>query len=69
MWRDDGRCGPAYKLPNESPIWENDIPAQCNPNGFAEKVGPCCNLDSGWCGNSNTDCQCKNCTNYATGKS
>ena len=60
-WRDDRRCGSNFLL-------ENGKPAECEPNANAEKEGPCCNLDTGWCGNSNSSCECTNCINYASGE-
>ena len=54
-WRDDGRCGGYFPLPDGSP-------AQCNPHG----ENPCCNYD--WfhreCGNSAEHCACSSCVNY-----
>lgn len=43
-WRDDGRCGANFPL-------ENGKPSECNPHADADQKGPCCRLDSGWCGN------------------
>ena len=51
-WRDDGRCGRDYLLPDGSP-------AECNPRGKE----PCCNLDR-ICSEMPADCFCENCTDH-----
>ncbi|KAF4691541.1 hypothetical protein FOZ60_015269 [Perkinsus olseni] len=52
LYRDDGRCGSQYPLPDGRP-------AQCNPWEF-----PCC-ATSGWCGETEFHCDCPGCRNYA----
>ena len=56
MWRNDGKCGRLYPLPNGTA-------AQCNPDG--EK--PCCSSVWNWgeCGNSREHCSCGHCTDYS----
>lgn len=44
-WRDDGRCGPKYPAPGAKDFGE------CDPNADENEKGPCCNPQSGWCGN------------------
>ena len=51
-WRNDGRCGSNYLLPDRSP-------AECNPGG--EK--PCCSQD-GQCSELPANCFCENCTDH-----
>ena len=59
MWRDDGRCGQMFKLPDgESSI--------CDPNSMKDKVGPCCSR-RGWCGNSDRHCKCNGCVDHRAG--
>jgi len=53
-WRDDGRCGRDYLLPNGQP-------AQCNPSSES-----CC-APSGWCGHTDDHCLCEECVSYAQG--
>ena len=54
MWRNDGKCGKYYPLPNGTA-------AQCDPDG--EK--PCCHsVFNGECGNTTEHCSCRNCTDY-----
>ena len=54
-WRNDGRCGSNYPLPNGTA-------AECNPDG----KNPCCNMDIGQCGNTSSHCLCKyHCTDYS----
>ena len=54
MWRNDGRCGSDYKLPNETQ-------AQCDPYG----ENPCCNnWEGGMCGNTTEHCSCDDCVDY-----
>ena len=52
MWRNDGKCGSGYPLPNGTA-------AQCNPDG----ENPCCSRD-GECGNTEEHCFCNYCVNY-----
>ena len=53
-WRDDGKCGDLYRLPDGTP-------AQCDPDG----KNPCCgNKVIGKCGNTKDFCTCTKCTNY-----
>ena len=54
MWRNDGKCGSYYPLPNGTA-------AQCDPDG----ENPCCS--DGWngeCGNTTEHCSCRYCTDY-----
>jgi hypothetical protein len=44
-FRSDGRCGPDFPAAGAPTFGE------CDPTGNADKVGPCCRVDSGWCGN------------------
>eukprot|EP00039_Didymoeca_costata_P003122 m.65225 g.65225 ORF g.65225 m.65225 type:complete len:283 (-) comp11719_c0_seq4:19-867(-) len=44
-FRSDGRCGPNYGAPGSPDFGE------CDPNSDADQKGPCCRVDSGWCGN------------------
>ena len=54
MWRNDGKCGYHYPLPNGTV-------AQCDPDG----KNPCCSSDeNGECGNMTEHCSCRQCTNY-----
>ena len=46
-WRDDGRCGPNFKL-------ESGADAQCN----ADSEAHCCS-PAGWCGGSAEFCNCE----------
>ena len=53
-WRNDGRCGSYYPLPDGTP-------AQCDPDGDK----PCCSSSwAGECGNTAEHCFCSSCTNY-----
>ena len=52
-WRNDGRCGSDYLLPDDSP-------AQCDPDG----ENPCCS-SFGECGNTANHCSCSDCVDYA----
>ena len=54
-WREDGRCGPSYPLPDGSR-------SECDPDGDK----PCCNhYLYGKCGNTAEYCTCDNyCTNF-----
>ena len=56
MWRDDGRCGPSFKL-------QNGEPGQCNPEEWGDRKGPCCSTN-GWCGDSDAHCLCDGCVDY-----
>ena len=55
-WRNDGRCGSDYSLPDNSP-------AECDPDG----ENPCCG--SHWwdrrCGNTADHCSCSDCIDYS----
>ena len=57
MWRNDGKCGDYYRLPNGTA-------AQCNPDG----ENPCCNRRYGECGNTTEHCSCWDCTDYKFAK-
>ncbi|KAJ8049842.1 Lectin-B [Holothuria leucospilota] len=50
--RYDGRCGGNHPL-------KNGEPAECKP----ESTNFCCSA-SGWCGNTNSHCQCDDCVDY-----
>ena len=56
MWRNDGKCGSDYPLPNGTT-------AQCDPDGET----PCCS-SNGQCGNTTEHCSCNGCTDYRFGK-
>ena len=53
-WRNDGKCGKSYSLPDGTS-------SQCNPDG----ENPCCSdrLD-GECGNTTENCTCDDCSDY-----
>ena len=53
MWRNDGKCGRSYPLPNGTP-------AQCDPDG----ENPCCSDRWEECGDTTEHCSCEYCTNY-----
>ncbi|XP_063678147.1 SCO-spondin-like [Bolinopsis microptera] len=53
LWRDDGRCGAEYPLPN-------GLPAQCDP----DTVYSCCS-PWGYCGQEAGHCDCETCVDYA----
>merc|ERR1712088_814676 len=55
-WLSRGKCGTKNLLPDGRP-------GQCDPNGWANKVGPCCS-NLGWCGNSAAHCKCADCIDY-----
>ena len=59
MWRNDGRCGDDYPLPNGTA-------AECDPDG----ENPCCSdTSNGWCGNTTEhSCSCPGCTDYKFAK-
>eukprot|EP00039_Didymoeca_costata_P019723 m.338677 g.338677 ORF g.338677 m.338677 type:complete len:734 (-) comp18502_c0_seq1:111-2312(-) len=44
-FRADGRCGPRFPAPGAPDFGE------CDPNADEDQKGPCCNPNSGWCGN------------------
>jgi hypothetical protein len=44
-FRSDGRCGPNFPAPGAPSFGE------CDPKEDADQKGPCCNPESGWCGN------------------
>ena len=50
-WRNDGKCGDKFSLPDSSP-------AQCDPNG----ANPCC--DGQNCGYTKDHCTCDGCVDY-----
>ena len=52
-WRDDGRCGKDFPLPDGTP-------SQCDPEGWK----PCCSRD-GRCGTGLFYCSCNECVSYA----
>ena len=52
-WRDDGRCGKDFPLPDGTP-------SQCDPEGWK----PCCSRD-GRCGAGLFYCSCNECVSYA----
>ena len=53
-WRDDGRCGSDFLLPDGSS-------AECNPRAWGGKS--CCSQDKR-CSNLPADCFCENCTDH-----
>jgi len=55
-WLASGRCGSQNLL-------SDGKPGQCDPNGWANEVGPCCSK-WGWCGNSADHCDCAECIDY-----
>ena len=55
LWRDDGRCGAEFPLPN-------GLPAQCDP--FNADEYKCCS-PYGWCGKTPAHCACDKCVDYA----
>merc|ERR1712106_388594 len=57
LWREDGRCGDKYPLPNGKP-------GQCDPAGDGPKKGPCCS-PNGFCGNTGKHCTCEGCVDYS----
>ena len=58
MWRNDGKCGWRFPLPNGTA-------AQCDPDG----ENPCCsNQLLGECGNRTKHCSCEYCTDYKFAK-
>lgn len=44
-FRPDGRCGPEFPAPGSPNFGE------CDPDADEDQKGPCCRIDSGWCGN------------------
>lgn len=44
-FRPDGRCGPEFPAPGSPSFGE------CDPDANEDQKGPCCRIDSGWCGN------------------
>ena len=53
-WRDDGKCGIYYALPDGTT-------SQCNPDGES----PCCtDIWYGECGNTTENCTCYDCSDY-----
>ena len=52
-WRNDGKCGRRYRLPDSSP-------AECDPDG----ENPCCS-SYGKCGNTTEHCSCSLCVDFA----
>jgi len=57
LWREDGRCGEQFPLPNGQP-------GQCDPEGDGPRKGPCCS-PKGFCGNTVKHCDCSKCTDYS----
>merc|ERR1712123_543437 len=57
LWREDGRCGEKYPLPNGTP-------GQCDPAGDGPKKGPCCSPNA-FCGNTGKHCACEGCVDYS----
>jgi hypothetical protein len=60
VWREDGRCGPDHPLVDGSP-------GQCDPEGAAPRVGPCCS-PKGFCGNTRNHCKCATCIDFSKAK-
>merc|ERR1712106_243941 len=56
LWREDGRCGEKFPLPNGKP-------GQCDPEGDGPRKGPCCS-PKGFCGNTLKHCECETCIDY-----
>lgn len=61
----DMRCGDKFPLPRPNYVNSTirlifDVQSQCDP----EADSPCCNKETGWCGNGDTFCNCKNCIDY-----
>jgi len=57
LWREDGRCGEEFPLPDGSP-------GQCDPAGDGPRKGPCCS-PKGFCGNTDKHCKCGTCVDYS----
>merc|ERR1711892_696574 len=57
LWREDGRCGEKFPLPNGKP-------GQCDPEGDGPRKGPCCS-PKGFCGNTLKHCECETCIDYS----
>jgi len=57
LWREDGRCGEQFPLPNGQP-------GQCDPAGDGPRKGPCCS-PKGFCGNTVKHCDCSSCVDYS----
>ncbi|XP_070572361.1 uncharacterized protein [Ptychodera flava] len=57
-WREDGRCGSGYTLPDGSP-------AECNPY---DPTSHCCS-NFGWCGSTPDHCTCSGCTDFCAPES
>merc|ERR1712106_154674 len=57
LWREDGRCGEKFPLPNGKP-------GQCDPEGDGPRQGPCCS-PKGFCGNTLKHCECETCIDYS----
>eukprot|EP00051_Salpingoeca_urceolata_P027321 m.480974 g.480974 ORF g.480974 m.480974 type:complete len:712 (+) comp22012_c0_seq1:446-2581(+) len=62
-WRSDGRCGPRFPAPGAPSF------GQCDPSANADRKGPCCNPESGFCGNVRDvdwgHCDCPTCVDYS----
>lgn len=62
-FRPDGRCGPSFPAPGAPSFGE------CDPHADADQKGPCCNPNSGYCGNvrhtSWGHCDCNNCVDFS----
>lgn len=54
LHREDGRCGQVYRLPN-------GLQSICDE----ESDAPCCNEETGICGNSNEHCFCPYCKDFS----
>lgn len=62
-FREDGRCGPNFPAPGAPAFGE------CDPTADADQRGPCCNPESGYCGNLRQvhwgHCDCVGCVDYS----
>eukprot|EP00042_Codosiga_hollandica_P044274 m.432662 g.432662 ORF g.432662 m.432662 type:complete len:544 (-) comp56753_c0_seq1:50-1681(-) len=62
-FRSDGRCGPKFPA-RDAPEF-----GECDPVADADQKGPCCNPNSGWCGNIRTvrwgHCDCIGCVDFS----
>eukprot|EP00049_Salpingoeca_infusionum_P028034 m.35815 g.35815 ORF g.35815 m.35815 type:complete len:245 (-) comp9925_c0_seq2:125-859(-) len=62
-YREDGRCGPNFPAPGAFDFGE------CDPNADLDRKGPCCNPESGYCGNVRGvkwgHCDCPTCVDYS----
>eukprot|EP00933_Yihiella_yeosuensis_P043733 TRINITY_DN3864_c0_g1_i4.p1 TRINITY_DN3864_c0_g1~~TRINITY_DN3864_c0_g1_i4.p1 ORF type:complete len:972 (+),score=148.05 TRINITY_DN3864_c0_g1_i4:120-2918(+) len=55
LWRDDKKCG------KNAPLLPDGRKVECDPKGDM----PCCS-SIGWCGSTQSHCNCKGCINYAS---